>query len=63
MDRTFILPGMGADSSMYQSKEYENIKRVIFVDWPPYKGEKTVKDVAEGVINQYKITKHDIVGG
>ncbi|MCP3922484.1 MAG: alpha/beta hydrolase [Desulfobacterales bacterium] len=63
MDRTFILPGMGADSSMYQSKEYDNIKGVIFTDWPSYNGEKTIEDVAERIIHQHKITNHDIVGG
>lgn len=58
----FILPGMGADSSMYGS-EYQKIENMVFVDWPVYKKERSIKQVAERVVDLYQIKDGDIAGG
>ena len=58
----FVLPGMGADSSMY-GPEYKKIENIIFVDWPDYKKERSIKQVAERVVELYQIKDGDIAGG
>ncbi len=61
--KTIILPGMGADSSMYQNDPYQKLSRVTFADWPLYNGENTIEAVAKSVINQYNIETTTIIGG
>ena len=61
--RKIILPGLGADSSMYDGAIYTTITGVIYANWPQYKGEKLVEEVADRIIKEYKITSADIVGG
>ena len=58
----FVLPGMGADSSMYGS-EYKKIENIVFVDWPDYKKEHSIKQVAKRVVDLYQIKDGDIAGG
>jgi pimeloyl-ACP methyl ester carboxylesterase len=58
----YILPGMGADSTMYGSA-FSKLKDVQYADWPPYNNENSIKDIAIKLIAQYKINSSDIVGG
>jgi len=60
--RFYLLPGMGADSSMYGA-EFRKIDGLTLVDWPEYANEKTLSEVAEKVIRKYQIREGDIVGG
>ncbi len=60
---TFILPGMGASSKMYSEPHYNNLINVKFLNWPKYKGEETINDIAKSVIAEYQIEFSDIVGG
>lgn len=61
--RKIILPGMGADSSMYSGDIYTNLSGVTYADWPTYNGEKSIEEVAQRVISEHRITSADIVGG
>ena len=63
MNKWYLLPGMGADSSMYELLRNELKFEINFVDWPKYKGEKTYAETAKRVIEENGITDGDIVGG
>ena len=58
----YILPGMGANSNMY-SGPWRKIPDAMFIDWPRYNGEKTISEVAERIIRQYRIMQSDSVAG
>ncbi len=63
MRKTFILPGMGADAGMYPQAHFGHLPWVTFVNWPDYRGERTLEESARRVIAENGITRHDIVGG
>jgi pimeloyl-ACP methyl ester carboxylesterase len=58
----YILPGMGANSNMY-SGPWREIEDCCFIDWPPYKQEKSITDVANRLIEKHHIGQEDIVIG
>jgi esterase/lipase len=58
-----ILPGMGADPRMYSAPCYEKLKNVTFAPWPRYRGEDSLKAVAESVIRANKIDQNSVIGG
>ena len=60
---TIILPGMGADSTMYPEKHFSRLTGISFAEWPEYKNESSIQAVAERVIEEYVINKKMIVGG
>jgi pimeloyl-ACP methyl ester carboxylesterase len=59
---TYILPGMGADATMY-GPAFKKLKDVQYLDWPAYNNEKSIKDISIRIINEYNIHASDIVGG
>jgi hypothetical protein len=59
---TYILPGMGADATMY-GPAFRTLKNVQYLDWPIYDNEKSIKDISLRIINEYNIRASDIVGG
>ncbi|MFC1735541.1 alpha/beta fold hydrolase [Candidatus Hydrogenedentota bacterium] len=63
MAKWFILPGMGATSSMYDLLRSEVNFEVNFIDWPEYHGETSYAEVAGRVIEEHQISYGDIVGG
>ncbi len=58
----YVLPGMGADSTMY-SGPWRDLKNTTFVDWPEYKGEKSLAELSNRVIEKYGISKDDTLAG
>ena len=60
--RLIILPGMGADETMYQGP-WRKIPGALFLNWPEYNGETTIGEFAESVISQYEITPTDRLCG
>ena len=58
----YLLPGMGADSSMY-TEPFKALPSVRFVDWPPYRGQRTLPELAASVIASSGITPDDEIGG
>ena len=60
---TIILPGMGANSNMYPKDKYQFLEDVSFINWPVYKGEQSLNEVARSIIRQYTINNKMIVGG
>ncbi len=58
----FVLPGMGADNSMYAGS-WKNLSDSVFLDWPCYRGEKSISDVAERMIEGNSISTGDILVG
>ncbi len=58
----YVLPGMGASSKMY-SGPWRDLKECRFLDWPVYKNERTIAELAESIIKEYRIKKDDIVIG
>lgn len=61
--KTIILPGMGADSRMYNAPSYRNLSGVLFADWFQYRNEQTISDAAKRIIEQHDITEKNIIGG
>ena len=61
-DMMYLLPGMGADHRMY-GPEWGDLSDTTFLDWPPYSGEKTLRQVALRIIADHNITSCDVVGG
>lgn len=58
----FLLPGMGADSTMYGS-EFKKIDKLILINWPEYEYENSLANLAKKIIRLYQIQEGDIVGG
>lgn len=56
------LPGMGADHRMYQH-EWLALPNFIAHDWPEYRGEKTLTDVARSVCDEWNIRDSDVLVG
>jgi pimeloyl-ACP methyl ester carboxylesterase len=53
---------MGADNWMY-SGAWRSLAKAVFVDWPEYRGESTITEMAERVIKQLSIVDGDVVIG
>ena len=60
--RILLLPGMGADASMY-GPGFSRIPGVEALEWPAHKDEKTIAAVADRIVREYGIAEGDIVGG
>ncbi len=58
----FVLPGMGADSSMYGGP-WMKLENAVFLDWPKYGGEESLEDLAERIARENDITQSDVVAG
>jgi len=58
-----LLPGMGANSSMYDSLRPKLDFEINFINWPKYRNEKTYSETAKRVIEENNIEDDDIVGG
>ena len=58
-----LLPGMGADSSMYYLLRQKLTFEINFINWPKYRDEKTYSETAKRVIEENNIEDNDIVGG
>ena len=59
---TYLLPGMGATSEMYQDS-WRALKDCVYLDWPSYAGEDTLRQIAERIIIDHKLIATDNVGG
>lgn len=53
---------MGANSKMYRGP-WCQINDSHFIDWPPYKGETSIPDLADRMIREYQINQNDIFIG
>ena len=58
----YLLPGMGATSAMYGGP-WRSLCDSHAIDWPEYRGEKSVGEVAERIIDKYGIRSGDIAVG
>ncbi len=58
----YLLPGMGATSEMYGGP-WRSLENSHAIDWPEYRGEKSVGEVAERLIDKHGIRSEDIVVG
>ncbi len=58
----FLLPGMGADSSMYCGP-WRDLDFLRFANWPEWRGETTLDAVAGRIVAANEIRPGDIVGG
>jgi len=56
------LPGMGADHRMYQG-EWLSLPNFVAHDWPAYRGQETLAQVAQSVCNSCNIKDGDILIG
>lgn len=59
----YLLPGMGANSSMYDLLRKELDFEINFIDWPKYSGEKAYSEVARRIIEENDIQDGSICGG
>jgi pimeloyl-ACP methyl ester carboxylesterase len=53
---------MGADRNMYSGK-WHLMPNSVFLNWPPYRGEKSIVDVARRIIYEQQIIPGSIVIG
>ncbi len=58
-----LLPGMGADRRMYDAPAWLGLPGVRALDWPLYRGEKTLAAVAKRVVDEAKIQDGDVLVG
>jgi surfactin synthase thioesterase subunit len=58
-----ILPGMGADSRMYNHHAYERLVNIRFLNWPTYQGETSIPQLASRIITEYSLEGDAIIGG
>ena len=58
----FAIPGMGADETMYPGP-WPALPGSAFINWPGYKGEKTLALVAKRLIAEHQIKDGDTVVG
>ena len=61
--RWILLPGMGASASMYGLLRKELRFNVEFANWPRYRGETAYAEVAHRLIDEYRISGEEVVGG
>ncbi len=59
---TYILPGMGADSSMY-GEAFRSLDKVKYLDWPIYQNEQSISEISKRIIEEHHIQPTDIIGG
>lgn len=50
----YALPGMGADRRMYP-EPWGTLPECVFVDWPEYRGEKSLREIAVRVAEEFRI--------
>jgi pimeloyl-ACP methyl ester carboxylesterase len=58
----YLLPGMGATSSMY-SGPWLSLSDSHALDWPEYRGETRIADVADRLIDEHGICSSDRIVG
>ncbi len=58
----YLLPGMGADGSMFAGP-WRTLVDAVFVDWPEYRGERTIREAAQRVVEEQGIKDGDTVIG
>ena len=63
MSKWYLLPGMGANSSMYQLLREEVKFKITYLNWPKYSRERTFAEVAKRIIEENDIRDGDIVRG
>lgn len=57
--RLFVLPGMGASKAMYGAP-WRQLTHATLLDWPEYRGETTLSEVAARVVEEAGITALDV---
>jgi pimeloyl-ACP methyl ester carboxylesterase len=62
-NRWYLLPGTGANFTMYDFIRKKLKFEINFINWPKYNGEKTYTEIAKRVIEESGIEDGDIVGG
>jgi pimeloyl-ACP methyl ester carboxylesterase len=63
MTKWYMLPGMGANTTMYDSLLKEVTFEINVINWPQYSGEQTYTDVARRIIKENDIRNGDVVVG
>jgi len=58
----YILPGMGADSTMFRH-EWRELEDAVFLDWPRYSGEASLTEIARRIVAENRITDGSVVVG
>jgi pimeloyl-ACP methyl ester carboxylesterase len=58
----YVLPGMGANSTMY-SGAWLTLPNCFFVEWPPYKKENSIEKIGERVVEEAEIKDGAILVG
>mgnify|MGYP001546008164 CR=1 FL=1 len=63
ISRAIVLPGMGADSTMYGDAQWRRLPNARFVDWPEHHGEKSIAAIAGRIVEANGIEDGEIVIG
>ena len=58
----YILPGMGAAAAMYGAP-FRKLTGIHYLDWPSYREERTIHDLALRILQERPMGRSDTVGG
>jgi pimeloyl-ACP methyl ester carboxylesterase len=62
-----LLPGLGADARMYgplfDGLADRQADVVLRIDWPDHRGERTLAEVAERLIDEHDLGTYDVIAG
>jgi len=58
----YVLPGMGANHAMYPGP-WRELAETTFIDWPAYRGETTVRQMAERIVDERGIKDGALIVG
>lgn len=62
LPKIFILPGMGADESMYPGP-WHSLPNTVFLRWPQYAGEESIDAVVWRMVAEHEIIPGSVVIG
>lgn len=60
--KTYLLPGLGADSRMYPGP-WRELLGARFLPWPSYGGERTLPALAERMVREHRIEPGAVLAG
>lgn len=58
----YFLPGMGANGRMYAAP-WRTISNSVFIDWPDYRDETELTEVAQRIVDESAIVDGDTIVG
>mgnify|MGYP001606039526 CR=1 FL=1 len=58
----YLLPGMGADQSMFAGP-WHSLNNYRLIDWPPFAGETSIHAIAKRIVTEQRVQRNDTLVG